>query len=740
MATDDTSRAARQRALEEKKRRLEEIKARRRAPAATTPTSTAGSSSAAAAGLDSYIDDLLKTSAPGLALAPKGEEEGEEKVEEKAEEKEEESKVDEAPIATPAPTAPPASAPAPPEPKVETFEIAVQCEEDDFPPPSLVDEDDLPEEKEGSDSDEESEGGNAEALEKSGRARTLSHDSRGAPNEAAPPLSEEEKSKLLSSPPFSQFLSTASKRVERLLGAGDEGLYGIVGGTGWGAGGGVDFSADYADDDDEERDGEGRSRKKAKEEAYQAGGFFEARATYEFPKFTAGRHVTDIEWCPGHKEWVLASYNAVTGPKNAGDGEGAGAGMASSNPSTRHLSPSDPSSAFLQTSATSAIPNEGIVAIYNLSMPSRPEHIFCAGCPILHAQFHPTEHPKLILGGAGSGQVLVWDARAGRYPVQRSSAQGGGHDCELVGMKAVGADGGGSGAAARVVTASSDGKVNYWAASNLREPAERVRVDAHLSCLETLHGTTNEGVVCGDEKGGLHAIFAGTGREGSSSAKRVVKVLHPGGVGAGDPNAMEDDPDAVAAAELAEMGHYGMVTAVAARPAIAAYPNTPRGNKDTASTGTAKGFSLGAGGLLVTTGVDWSTKLWAPAYGDRPLVSFLSHSYDYVCDAQWSPVHPSVFATASSNGTVDVWNLASSLDQPVSGTEGVPVASGAASAGDASSQGLNRLRWSADGRRMAVAAGDKLHVLGVGEDLWKAKGDEDARIMHSLTSRGLVHE
>ena len=115
-----------------------------------------------------------------------------------------------------------------------------------------------------------------------------------------------------------------------------------------------------------------------------------------------------------------------------------------------------------------------------------------------------------------------------------------------------------------------------------------------------------------------------------------------------------------------------------------------------------------------------------------------------------SPVHPSIFATASSNGTLNIWNLASALDQPVSGTDGISIdgpaghgaSSGAApdSATTSSRQGLNRLRWSLDGRRMAVASGDKLHVLGVGDDVWKSKGDEEGRVMHNLVSRGLIQQ
>jgi len=65
--------------------------------------------------------------------------------------------------------------------------------------------------------------------------------------------------------------------------------------------------------------------------------------------------------------------------------------------------------------------------------------------------------------------------------------------------------------------------------------------------------------------------------------------------------------------------------------------------------------------------------------------------------------------------------------------------SGADSAAASSSHALNRLKWSADGR-MAVASGDKMHVLGVGDDVWKTKGDEEGKVMNNLLSRGLIQE
>jgi dynein intermediate chain len=72
-------------------------------------------------------------------------------------------------------------------------------------------------------------------------------------------------------------------------------------------------------------------------------------------------------------------------------------------------------------------------------------------------------------------------------------------------------------------------------------------------------------------------------------------------------------------------GHYGNVTSIATKPAL----------KTDSSVALSKGFARGAHGLVLSCGVDWTTKLWAPAYADKPLLNLLSHSYDYMSDVQW---------------------------------------------------------------------------------------------------------
>ena len=126
-------------------------------------------------------------------------------------------------------------------------------------------------------------------------------------------------------------------------------------------------------------------------------------------------------------------------------------------------------------------------------------------------------------------------------------------------------------------------------------------------------------------------------------------------------------------------------------------------------------------------------------------------------DRYRSPAHPSIFATASSNGSLGLWNLAHSVEEPITGSNGimvdsiadlgadgggvganVPVGNGGGSSSSLPSRGLNKLKWSLDGRRIAVASSDTLHVLGMAEEVWRPTGDEEVRMMSNLRGRGLL--
>jgi dynein intermediate chain len=250
------------------------------------------------------------------------------------------------------------------------------------------------------------------------------------------------------------------------------------------------------------------------------------------------------------------------------------------------------------------------------------------------------------------------------------------------------------------VTAATDGRVNFWSFTNLRDPAESLQIGDSISSLAVSPETDT--LICGDDQGTLYAIQSSNsslGGGGGQRSRRQVRKLDCG-----------------------TEGHYGMVTSVATKSL-----------KASARAGHSKGFLRGSGGLFLSSGVDWTVKMWAPAYTDKPLLSLVSHSYDYMSDVQWSPAHPSLMATASSNGTVGLWNFALSLEEPITGSDGIVV-----EPDGGSGRGLNKLKWSSDGRRMLAASADRVHVLVLAEDVVRHKGDEDTKMMNHLTSRGLL--
>jgi WD domain, G-beta repeat. len=156
------------------------------------------------------------------------------------------------------------------------------------------------------------------------------------------------------------------------------------------------------------------------------------------------------------------------------------------------------------------------------------------------------------------------------------------------------------------VSASSDGTINFWSFTNLIEPAETMVIPgAHISSISVV--PSSQTLLVGDENGSIYAVMSQSS-SGSRSVKRSIVNL-------GNPKSNQSDSP----------GHYGNVTGLSTKHIL----------KGDNTVGISKGFPRGINGLFLSCGVDWTTKLWAPAYSDKPLLNFLSHSYDYMSDVQW---------------------------------------------------------------------------------------------------------
>jgi len=103
--------------------------------------------------------------------------------------------------------------------------------------------------------------------------------------------------------------------------------------------------------------------------------------------------------------------------------------------------------------------------------------------------------------------------------------------------------------------------------------------------------------------------------------------------------------------------------------------------------------------LLLSSSFDWTVKLWQPNTKKAPLFSFQS-SQEYIYDVQWSPTHPSIFASCDAEGYVDIWNINKDREAPVARRQIFDDV-----------RPLNALRWSRDGRRIAI--GDAMGQVSI---------------------------
>lgn len=91
-------------------------------------------------------------------------------------------------------------------------------------------------------------------------------------------------------------------------------------------------------------------------------------------------------------------------------------------------------------------------------------------------------------------------------------------------------------------------------------------------------------------------------------------------------------------------------------------------------------------------------------------------------DAQWSPVHPSVFASVDAEGYIDVWNINRDIDLPLVRQQ---VAE--------KPKPINTLRWSKDGRRIVTGdSAGNVTLHQVDNDLVVPKQEDFDKMMRFL--------
>ncbi|KAJ2644221.1 hypothetical protein GGF44_000747 [Coemansia sp. RSA 1694] len=366
--------------------------------------------------------------------------------------------------------------------------------------------------------------------------------------------------------------------------------------------------------------------------------------SFHSDKVSRNRAVMDLAWSGRFPELVAAAYNR--------------------NP----MAPNEP---------------DGVVAVWNMHLRERPEFVFHAPSDVLCVSFSDF-NPNIVVGGAYSGQILLWDTRAKAQPVLKTPLTAGGHTHPVYSLKVVGSTN-----AHQLISASTDGLVCAWQLDMLAQPQEAVELThpAHLR-------TDEVSVTCMDfADNETTAFVVGTAEGAAYHVNRYDRAGCKAGLNGFD----------------SYRAHTAPINSLSFHPPIAS---------DFAD-------------LFLTTSSDWTTRLWRARPAAKPASAMPAdirplHVFDafedYVYDARWSPVHPSVFASADGAGRLALWNLNQDMELPVQS-----IASGRA---------LNKLAWDRPGRRIAAGGADGVvSVYDVG-DLSVPRPEDHAQFARTISELG----
>mmetsp|Transcript_2586 Transcript_2586/g.4337 ORF Transcript_2586/g.4337 Transcript_2586/m.4337 type:complete len:224 (+) Transcript_2586:1293-1964(+) len=141
------------------------------------------------------------------------------------------------------------------------------------------------------------------------------------------------------------------------------------------------------------------------------------------------------------------------------------------------------------------------------------------------------------------------------------------------------------------------------------------------------------------------------------------------------------------------VGHQAPITKMSLHP-----------GKSMTDNKASQGMITDMSELMLSSSMDWTVKLWYPKneMTELPIATF-EHSQEYVYDVQWSPVHPTVFAQVDGDGFLDIWNINIDMDSPIVHKMAFENQITSAAYKDyTDKRALNTLKWSRDGRRIAV--------------------------------------
>ncbi|ESN94691.1 hypothetical protein HELRODRAFT_107931 [Helobdella robusta] len=309
---------------------------------------------------------------------------------------------------------------------------------------------------------------------------------------------------------------------------------------------------------------------------------------------------------------------------------------------------------------------DGVVLVWNIKYKkTSPEYVFHYQSPVTSACFAKF-HPNLVIGGTYSGHIVLWDNRSNkRTPVQRTPISAAVHTHPVYCLDVVGSQN-----AHNLASISTDGKMCFWNLDMLSQPQETMELQhkqskqAAAMCFSFACCDSNNFVLGCEE-----CVVYSACRHGNKTG--ILDIFE---------------------------GHQGPVTGVD-------YHNNS-GPIDFSS-------------YFISSSFDWTVKLWN-IREKAPVHSFEDNS-EYIYDAKWSPIHPSIFSTVDGSGRLDLWNLNNDTEAPTTSTM---LENGRAA---------NKCSWHQSGLHIGIGDDEGgVHIYDVSESLAAPRSDDWSKFSHTL--------
>ncbi|SCL99069.1 cytoplasmic dynein intermediate chain, putative [Plasmodium chabaudi chabaudi] len=303
---------------------------------------------------------------------------------------------------------------------------------------------------------------------------------------------------------------------------------------------------------------------------------------------------------------------------------------------------------------------DGYVLVWNSLMSNRPEYTLISQSPVCTCLFNKF-NPYIVIGGTYTGNILLWDIRINqKKSIHKTILSSQGHLHPIYCAEIIGTQN-----SHNLISIDTDGRLCNWSLSMLTYPSDIVDLkkankEISCSCFSFQEGEINT-LYGGAEDGSIFQAQIHGNKTGITETYNI---------------------------------HGGPLTSMQFHPFIEGMED----NND----------------LMLTSSVDWTCKLLSIKNPENVLFTFDGFD-DYIMDIKWSPVHPGIFATCTSNSKIQLWNISNDIENSYYETV-------------LNVKAVNKIAWSYDGKKLIAAdSSGFLTLWNTSSDIYQPRSDEIAK-------------